>query len=248
MGFEALGKKLAKLGQDTKTGVQKMGESYQISTKLSEEKKTLERLYSAIGARIYEANADAPLEGMEDEFDAIKASLAKIDEYTEQMNKVKGVACCPECGKPASKGEKFCSECGAKLPDTEDISDKMKQDAKEAAGEAGAIVGDAVDKAMGFMGSVADKADAFVRGMTSKRTAQEEPVDVEDYTEKAAGEAEEAGETSETVQETAEETAEAAENAAEAAEEAEETAEETAKAAEKAEETAEEAAKTAAEE
>ena len=41
MGFEALGKKLAQLGQDTKTSVQKLGESYQMNGKINEAKKIL---------------------------------------------------------------------------------------------------------------------------------------------------------------------------------------------------------------
>ena len=169
MGFEELGKKLVRLGQDTKSGVQKMGESYQINTKISDEKKKLDQLYRTIGEAVYKANRENPLEGLEEEFEAIKTVTENLAGYTEQLNKVKGVLYCSECGKEAVRGEKFCSGCGAKLPEMEDdISEKMKQDAKEAVGEAGEIMGDVVDKAKVLVGNVADKADAFVKGMTSK--------------------------------------------------------------------------------
>ncbi len=184
MGFEELGKKLVRLGQDTKSGVQKMGESYQINAKIGEEKKKLEQLYRAVGEAVYQENREKGLKGLEEEFEAIGTALENIAAYTHQLNKVKGVLYCTECGREAAKGERFCSGCGAKLPEEDDdISEKMKQDAREAVGEAGEIMGDVVDKARGFMGSVADKADAFVKGVSSKinnRGADEAVFDLEE--------------------------------------------------------------------
>ena len=44
MGFSDLGKKLSKIGQDTKNGVQKVSDSVSISNRITAEKKSLERL------------------------------------------------------------------------------------------------------------------------------------------------------------------------------------------------------------
>ena len=48
MGFSDLGKKLSKIGQDTKNGVQKVSDSVSISNRITAEKKSLERLYASI--------------------------------------------------------------------------------------------------------------------------------------------------------------------------------------------------------
>lgn len=248
MGFEELGKKLMRLGQDTKSGVQKAGETYQINSKLADEKKKLEQLYRAIGEAVYAANVETPLEGLEDEFEAIKAVMESIADYTEQLNKKKGIAVCPECGREAAKGEAFCAECGAKLPEVEDdYSEKMKQDAKEAVNEAGEIMGDVMEKAKGFMGSMADKADAFVKGVASRVNNQNKDdvvVELEEHEVKTV-DAEDAAEGSVEPQAAAQEgVAEAAEEILEEAEEVteavEETVEEVTEAAEDVEETAEE--------
>lgn len=233
MGFEELGKKLMRLGQDTKSGVQKVGESYQINSKIADEKKKLDQLYRAIGENIYQTHAQAPLEGLGEEFEAIRGTLENIADFNEQLNKVKGVACCIECGKEAVKGEKFCSSCGAKLPEVEDdFSQKMKQDAKEAVNEAGEIMGDVMEKAKVLMGSMADKADTFVKGVASRVNTRNDnvvaeleehevkTVDVEETAEgsAAAESAEEEcmEETAETLQMDAEETdAECVEDGAE---------------------------------
>lgn len=226
MGFEELGKKLMRLGQDTKSGVQKMGESYQINTKLTDEKKKLDQLFRAIGETVYNANKEKPLEGLEEEFEAIEAIQKNIVEYSDQLNKVKGVLYCTECGREAVKGEKFCASCGAKLPEAEDtLSEKMKQDAKEAVGEAGEIMGDVMDKAKVLVGNVADKADAFMKGMASRINGQgsdkvvleldEDEVETKDAEDTAEG----SGETAETAAE--ESMAETAEENLEEASEAE---------------------------
>lgn len=222
MGFEELGKKLVRLGQDTKSGVQKAGETYQINSKLADEKKKLDQLYRAIGEAVYAANAEKPLEGLEEEFEAVQAVMENIADFNEQLNTKKGIIFCSECGREASKGEKFCAACGTKLPEVEDsFSDRMKQDAKEAVSEAGEIMGDVMGKAKDFMGSMAGKADAFVKGMASKINSQNKDevvaeleehevttVDVEDTAEGSV-EAETAAE--ESMEEPAEEVMEEAE-------------------------------------
>lgn len=171
MGFEELGKKLMRLGQDTKTGVQKMGETYQINTRISDEKKRLDQLYRALGEQVYGANEETPIEGLEEEFEAIARTKKILRELSHQLHQAKGVVFCPNCGAEAPKGVKFCAHCGTKLPEVENVSDRMKQDAKEAADEAGEIMDDMMGKAKDFMGSVAGKADAFVKGMSSKINA-----------------------------------------------------------------------------
>ena len=71
MGFSDLGKKLSKLGQDTKNGVQKVSDSVSISNRISAEKKSLGRLFATIGETMYKESPDVPKEGLEDEWAAV---------------------------------------------------------------------------------------------------------------------------------------------------------------------------------
>lgn len=254
MGFEELGKKLMRLGQDTKSGVQKMSESYQLNTKLTDEKKRLEQLFRVIGETVYNENKETPLKGLEEEFETVEAIQKNIAEYTEERNKVKGILYCEECGREAAKGEKFCAGCGAKLPERGDnLSEIMKQDAKEAVGEAGEIMGDVVDKARVLVGNVADRADAFVKGVASRISGtgsenvvlelNEEEVKIEDEEEAAEGSGETAEDpTEESMEKSAEEVVE--ETDAEAEDTVEEAQAETASAVEAEEEMQEETVNT----
>ncbi|MBR1899834.1 MAG: zinc ribbon domain-containing protein [Lachnospiraceae bacterium] len=165
MGFSDLGKKLSKLGQDTKNGVQKMSDSVSISNRISAEKKSLERLYAAIGEAVYKESPDIPKEGLEDEWAAVKVAYANIASLGEQLDHVKGIIYCPNCGRPADKGDKFCAKCGFRLDNLqESLGGKMAQDIKEAGREVGKLAEGAADKTGEMVGgAAADTRNFFAR-------------------------------------------------------------------------------------
>ncbi len=156
MGFSDLLKKLSKLGQDTKNGVQKVSDSVTISNRISQEKKSLGRLFATIGETVYKESPDVPKPGMEDEWAAVKVAYANIETYTEQLNNVKGIIYCPNCGRPAANGDKFCAKCGFRIdiyPET--TGQKMANDIKEAGQEVGRIAGQAADRTGEMVGGAA---------------------------------------------------------------------------------------------
>ena len=172
MGFSDLGKKLSKLGQDTKNGVQKVSDSVSISNKISQEKKSLERLFALIGEAVYKENPDSPKEGLEDEWAAVKVAYANIASFTEQLNQLKGIVCCPNCGRPAATGDKFCAKCGIKLSNRpETTGAKMAKDLKEAGQEAGKIAVGAADRtgeAVGGAAAGTKNAFSWLKGKLSR--------------------------------------------------------------------------------
>ena len=230
MGLEELGKKLAQLGQDTVSSMQKTAEGMQVTNKISEEKKALEKIFAQIGEKFFEDAGDLIPEGMEDLFAAVKGAKESIAALEEQKLKLKSKPVCPTCGKEVGKDEKFCSACGTELTGVDTAPEKdveaLKEEAAAAASEVGDIVNEAASKARGIFGDLADKADAFVKGVASrinekKEEAKDADEDLEDFFEEEMDAAEEAcGE----VQEAAEEAVEAAEDAVEEAGEAVEDA------------------------
>ena len=156
MGLSELGKKLSKLGQDTKNGVQKVSDSVSISNRITQEKKSLERLFAMIGEAVYKDQPDTPKAGLEDEWAAVKVAYANIASYTEQLNNIKGLIYCPSCGRPAATGDKYCAKCGFKLnirPET--TGEKVAKDLRDAGKEVGRIAGDAADRTGEAVGGAA---------------------------------------------------------------------------------------------
>ena len=152
MGWSNLGQKLARIGRDTKNGVQKMSDSVSIKGRISAEKRSLERLFAVIGESVYKENPDSPRNGLEDEYAAVKVAYANIEKYSKQLDEVNGIVYCPNCGKPADPGDKFCAKCGARLSPEEGAGAKVAQDFREVGQEVGKLAGSAADKTGEFFG------------------------------------------------------------------------------------------------
>lgn len=133
MDFEELGKKLKKFSQDTMTEVQKMNEVRQLNGKISDEKKLLNRLYLEMGQKLYDTYKDAelPLEGFDSDFRKIRERYAAIDLLQDKVRNVKGVVLCPCCNMEVAAGERYCTNCGNKMPETVKIEETADEDAVE---------------------------------------------------------------------------------------------------------------------
>lgn len=62
----------------------------------------------------------------EKEFAGMIASLAdaeeKVKRYREQIQDIKGVVRCPQCGAEVQSGSAFCSSCGTPMPKAKPIN------------------------------------------------------------------------------------------------------------------------------
>ena len=133
MDFEELGKKLKKFSQDTMTEVQKMNEVRQLNGKISDEKKLLNRLYLEMGQKLYDTYKDVelPLEEFDSDFRKIRERYVAIDLLQEKIRNVKGVVLCPCCNMEVAAGDRYCTNCGNKMPETVKLEETTDEDAVE---------------------------------------------------------------------------------------------------------------------
>lgn len=132
MNFETISKKLKQFSKETVTEVQKLNEVRQLNAGISEEKKQLELIYAAMGKKLWQQYKEAPLEGFEDEMRTIEEKYSKIDLLQDQIRRVKGVVLCPCCNTEMAATERFCSNCGNKMPEVISIP---KEEAEILEGE-----------------------------------------------------------------------------------------------------------------
>ena len=133
MDFEELGKKLKKFSQDTVTEVQKMNEVRQLNGKISDEKKLLNRLYLEMGQKLYDTYKDVelPLEEFDSDFRKIRERYVAIDLLQEKIRNVKGVVLCPCCNMEVAAGDRYCTNCGNKMPETVKLEETTDEDTVE---------------------------------------------------------------------------------------------------------------------
>ena len=202
MDFEELGKKLKKFSQDTMTEVQKMSEVRQLNGKISDEKKLLNRLYLEMGQKLYDTYKDVelPLEEFDSDFRKIRERYVAIDLLQEKIRNVKGVVLCPCCNMEVAAGDRYCTNCGNKMPETVKLEETTDEDAVEV--ESTVVEPEAAEAET----ESADKAEETCEA--AKQTIAEDETTSEEETEAAEPESAEAAEAAaeEAVCEAAEET------------------------------------------
>ncbi len=231
--------KVKKIGKDTAEEVQKLNKIRQLNGKVSDAKKQIENIYSEIGKKFYELHKDYIPEGFEELIQTINERQNEIEQLKEQLREVKGVVLCPGCNMEVSGDERFCPNCGSKMPEPVEVADA--EDEASVVVDAEEVVSEAAEGAKDAAEEVKEAAEDAAEG--AKEVVADAAGEVKDAAANAAEE----------VKETAEDVAEGAKDAAaDAADSLRDTAEDLAgKAKEKAGEIAEgakEVAEKAAEE
>ena len=216
MDFEELGRKLKKFSQDTMTEVQKMNEVRQLNGKISDEKKLLNRLYLEMGKKLYDTYKDAelPLDGFDSDFRKVRERYAAIDLLQDKIRKVKGVVLCPCCNMEVAVGERYCTNCGNKMPETVKIEETTDEDAVEV--ESTVVepepepeaVSENAEETAGQVESVVegDVEENQPEEEVAAEAVSEEAADVTEATEAGFGETKEEAQAEKAVCEAAEET------------------------------------------
>ena len=226
MNFENLSKKVKKFSKDTVTEVQKINEVRQLNGKVNDEKKALEKIYLEMGKKLYDAYKDEPLAGFEEEFQQISRRFTTMDLLQDQIRSVKGVVLCPCCNMEVSAMERFCSNCGTRMPEVAVIEDKVDEDAIEVHSEVidpEAVAGEAEEEEKPEEESAAEEAETVEEAEEpEEESAVKEAETVEEAEKPEEKSAAEEAETVEEVEELEEKSA--AEETEEGAEPEEETA------------------------
>lgn len=232
MNFEDLGRKVKKFSRSTMEEVQKMNEVRQLNGKVNEAQKQIRNLYSEMGKKLYEHYKEEALVGFEAEIHAISDKFVRIEELKEQIRQVKGVVLCPCCHMEVSAAERFCSNCGNKMPEVFEIVDDDEQveavdveseDVTETVQEAAETAAETVQEATEEAAETAEEVTEAAAETVQETTATTAAEAAEEVTETSAETAQETTATAaaaETVEEVTEVVEEATEAAAEAASEA----------------------------
>lgn len=114
--LDDIGKKISQAGQTAVQKTKDMTEVARLSGLISEEEKALNNLYGQIG-RMYvtkhPSDFDSDFAGM---IQSVTESENRINTYKQQIQDIKGVVRCPNCGNGCPMNAAFCNTCGTPLP------------------------------------------------------------------------------------------------------------------------------------
>lgn len=104
-------------------------EIQKLTSLVGKEESKIESTYKKMGKMVWEKsqNCDCLPDEFKEECEAIKASLAAIDDLKFKIANIKATAfngdepktTCPNCGAAVVISAKFCSECGSKMEPVE---------------------------------------------------------------------------------------------------------------------------------
>lgn len=114
--FDNLGKKASETTARAMQKAKEMSDTAKLNSMISEEETKINDVYYQIG-KLY---ATMHINDHEEEFSGMIAAIgeaeANIRRYRQQIQNIKGVIRCSQCGAEVQLGVAFCSSCGASMP------------------------------------------------------------------------------------------------------------------------------------
>lgn len=120
--FEALGKKISETSQEVVQKTKETAEILKLNSMISDEENQLKQHYIELAKAYYEANKNSIPEEYASHFANITEKLTNITNLNDQIHKVKGMFPCPNCGASLPSNVLFCSTCGTKIEQPEEIA------------------------------------------------------------------------------------------------------------------------------
>ena len=117
--LDNISKKVSQTSQEAIKKTKNFADTTKLNTQIDAEHKAIHDVLLQIGKKYFDDNRTSPGEGYENQFALIEASFTKIADYQDQIRRIKGIVVCLNCGAENADEAKFCSTCGARLPEHE---------------------------------------------------------------------------------------------------------------------------------
>ena len=114
--FDELGGKISKFGGDVAGKAKDTAEIMKLNSAISDEEKNINNSFYQIGKLYYETHTADHEAQFNEMFEFIVGATARIEEYKNRINVLKGMVSCPSCGAQIPAGTAFCSVCGKPMP------------------------------------------------------------------------------------------------------------------------------------
>lgn len=113
--FDELGKKLTQSSQDVVQKTKDTAEVLKLNNMIADAEKSIENLYSQLGKAYFELHADSSEDPLSSIINDIKLAQKTISDCQKEIQQIKGLCICTNCGANLEKEALFCSRCGTKV-------------------------------------------------------------------------------------------------------------------------------------
>ncbi len=110
--FNDFKKKVVGTTQSAVKATKDLAESSKLNSQVTDEQRKIEGLYSKLGKLYFEHFGDQAEQPLKELCDEIKTAQEIITGLQLEIQRVKGIKICPNCGAELALTVGFCSECG----------------------------------------------------------------------------------------------------------------------------------------
>ena len=112
--FDNLGDKLNSMGKGIADKAKEVTDTTKLNSQIRDEEKKIQNIYVAIGQQYYNQTRENPAPEYAELFQSLVACEKLIAQYKLEVQKIKGVCTCANCGAEIDVNASFCPSCGAK--------------------------------------------------------------------------------------------------------------------------------------
>ena len=114
--FDGIGKKVTDVGQMAIQKTKETSDIARISSLITQEENKINNTYYQIGKLYVTIHGNEREDDFVGMIDSIAEMERKIADYRKQIQEIKGVQHCKNCGAEVPKGVAYCSFCGSPMP------------------------------------------------------------------------------------------------------------------------------------
>lgn len=129
--LEELGKTITDKSREVVEKAKDLTEVLQLKSQISSERAKLNDAYTSIGKTYFKIHDDEVEKAYAEDFDAVRACLAKIEALEEEISVLEGVRICAECGAKVSKDSIYCGKCGAFMDKKQEPEEEQEPEQKQ---------------------------------------------------------------------------------------------------------------------
>ncbi len=114
--FDKLSKSVTEASQKTIAKTKELADTSRLNSMISEQEKIITNQYFEIGKRYVSLHKEDYEEDFAGMMSRIADAEAKIQDCRKEIQHIKGIWQCEQCGAEIPDGAAFCSSCGAMIP------------------------------------------------------------------------------------------------------------------------------------
>lgn len=160
--FDKLSDIVSSTGKELNKKAKDLVSTSKLEGQISAEEEKIHNAFLQIGMDYYHAHKDTPDAFCGQLCEQIAASYDTIEQLKKEVERLKGLQRCPNCGSAVTIEAAFCPSCGTKMPEVVEAAEEPAETAKEVVEEVVETVEEVVEE-------VAEKVEDVVEDVTDKK-------------------------------------------------------------------------------